>query len=1014
MKQRIASLWKKPSVRIGVLIGLVFASYLLWQSLEHNSVSDEISFNQNVQPILATKCYPCHGPDDAKREAGLRLDLKEGMYDTLESGFMPINLGDLSESAILKRITTSDHELMMPPPDFPKKIKPEEIAVITQWIENGGEWQNHWSYEPLDSVAIPGGVPKAWSKNPIDAFIYKTLDKKDLKPSPPADRRTLIRRLHFDLVGLPPTPEAVNTFLESKDEDAFDALVDQLLSSPHYGERWARHWLDVVHYGETHGYDKDHRRLNAWPYRDYVIDAFNKDLPYHRFVQDQIAGDVLFPDEPWSTVALGFLAAGPWDFVGHVELREGTLDKRIVRNLDRDDFVTNVVSSFTGLTVQCARCHDHKFDPIRQSEYYGLQSVFAGIDRADRTFDKDPSVHKLRIDYRSQLSNFENRMEEIETLLDTSVIQKINNNKTLQEKENRTIAQLKNPSSKTFGFHSRIEKSPDHTKWILLDLGQSYRLNEIILVPAHPTEGIPMPGYGFPLQFKVEVAENPTFDNSQTVLDHSKADHHERTDQSIEIILDKIEARYIKLTANKIWKGRAADYFLALSEIQAISKEVNVARHAKVKTSDVYTTNKWKPAFLTDGFSSRRLLGGESISDANKLNLSKAERRLSALIDEERHLRRSGLPPGRKTELDEIESLLNNVQDSMATLPEPSHVFAAANNYNKVGNFQPPDSVRPIFVLDRGDTEQPIQPAIPSAVSTWDFLPAVLPLDPSHEEGDRRAALAKWLTDEKNAFTWRSIVNRVWQYHFGRGLVATPNDFGKMGTPPTHPKLLDFLADEFLRNGQSIKWLHRLIVTSKTYQQSSQHNEHNDRIDSENRFLWRSNRRQLEAEVIWDGVLATSGQLDIKMGGESFDAFRFEDDHSPRYVYKDYNAYDPSTFRRAIYRTIVRSVPDPFLTTLDCADPSQSVPVRDETTTALQALSALNNRFMVRQSDFFAQRLVNEKSTLSEQIERGISLALQRDATTEEIEKLTNYASKHGLAAACRLIFALNEFLYAD
>ena len=394
--------------------------------------------------------------------------------------------------------------------------------------------------------------------------------------------------------------------------------------------------------------------------------------------------------------------------------------------------------------------------------------------------------------------------------------------------------------------------------------------------------------------------------------------------------------------------------------------------------------------------------------------MSKANARLLALQAEERQLRRSGLSTTTTIELDKIESLLTNLQDSMAALPEPDHVYAAANTYAKVGNFQPPDSIRPIFVLARGDTEQPTQPAIPSAVSTWDFLPAALQLNPNHTEEDRRAALAKWLTDEKNAFTWRSIVNRVWQYHFGRGLVATPNDFGKMGTPPTHPKLLDYLTREFLRNGQSIKWLHQLIVTSQTYQQSSQHNENNYRIDGENRFLWRSNRRQLEAEVIWDGVLAISGKLDLKMGGESFDAFRFEDDHSPRYVYKDYNAYDPTSFRRAIYRTIVRSVPDPFLTTLDCADPSQSVPVRNETTTALQALSALNNRFMVRQSDFFAQRLKSEKSSLHDQVRRGISLALQREATTDEVEKLTKYASQHGLAATCRLIFALNEFLYAD
>jgi len=1005
---------KKNLTRLGLLLALAVGAYIIWYTPKRSSSDHEISFNQDVQPILATKCYPCHGPDDAKREADLRLDLKAGMYDTLESGFMPIDLSDLSESAILHRITSTDRDLIMPPPDFPQKLNAKEVAIITQWIDDGAEWQNHWSYEPLDSVPVPESAPSHWSENPIDAFIYETLQKKDLEPSPRADLRTLYRRLHFDLVGLPPTPDEVNSFVQNQNQDAYPELVDKLLSSSRYGERWARHWLDVVHYGETHGYDKDHRRPHAWPYRDYVIDAFNNDLPYGRFVQDQIAGDVLFPDSPSSTVALGFLAAGPWDLVGHVELREGTLDKRIVRNLDRDDIVTNVVSTFTGLTVQCARCHDHKFDPIRQSEYYGLQSVFAGIDRANRPFDQDPGTHKLRTVYRDSIGHAQRRLEKIEELLDTTVIKKLNENIALQKKTASDNARLLNPPSPTFGFHSRIEKSPDHTKWIMVDLGQQYSLEEIILVPAHPTDGIPVPGYGFPLRFNVEVAQSSTFADGVVILDHSQADHHERTDKAIEIPLDKTRARFVKITANKIWKGRAANYLFALAEIQAKTERGNVARQAKITASDTWIMPKWKPAFLIDGFSSRRLLGGETTSYVNKNNVKKGHERMHVLQREEQQLRRSGLPTTTTAELDEIELMLNKLEDSLEALPHPEFVYAATHTYPKAGNFQPPDSIRPIFVLERGDTEQPRQPAVPSAVSTWDFLPAVLDLDVNHKEEDRRAALAKWLTDKKNAFTWRSIVNRVWQYHFGKGLVASPNDFGKMGVPPTHPKLLDYLTYEFLRNGQSIKWLHRLIVTSQTYQQSSQNNVKNYRIDSENRFLWRSNRRQLEAEVIWDGVLAISGKLDLKMGGESFDAFRFEDDHSPRYVYKDYNAYDPTTFRRAIYRTIVRSVPDPFLTTLDCADPSQSVPVRNETTTALQALSALNNRFMVRQSDFFAQRLQHEEPSLQEQIRRGISLALQRDATSDEIDELTAYASQHGLAATCRIIFALNEFLYAD
>ncbi|CAN0554781.1 unnamed protein product, partial [Laminaria digitata] len=276
------------------------------------------------------------------------------------------------------------------------------------------------------------------------------------------------------------------------------------------------------------------------------------------------------------------------------------------------------------------------------------------------------------------------------------------------------------------------------------------------------------------------------------------------------------------------------------------------------------------------------------------------------------------------------------------------------------------------------------------------------------------AALATWITDKDNVLTWRSIVNRVWHYHFGQGLVSTPNDFGKMGAIPSHPALLDWLAFEFVEQGKSLKWLHQLIVTSATYRQASTHNEKYAQVDGGNKYLWRGHRRQLEAEALRDAVLSVSGKLNLTMGGPGFDTFRYEDDHSPRYLYADYNPGDPTSFRRAIYRSVIRSVPDPFMTTLDCADPSQSVPVRNETVTALQALAALNNPFMVQQAAFLSARLENEGDDLEHQIKAAFQLALLRSPSKDEQATLTAYAAEHGLAAASRLIFAMNEFLYVD
>ena len=650
-------------------------------------------------------------------------------------------------------------------------------AVVCSFAASAvGDDSTWWSLVPLAKVSVPE-IDDCWIRTSVDAFILQRLRQEKMTPSVEADRRTLLRRLSYDLHGLPPTPEELAAYIADTSDDAYENLVDRLLASPRYGERWGRYWLDIVHFGESHGYDKDKPRPNAWPYRDYVIDSLNSDKPYDQFVEEQIAGDVLYPDDPQAVTATGFIAAGPWDFVGHAELREGTVDKDIARSNDRDDMVAGAMSTFISLTVHCARCHDHKFDPIRQEDYYALQAVFAGIDRADRPYEPDVAT-----------------------------------------------------------------------------------------------------------------------------------------------------ARQARALLN-----RQAKIDLALS---------------------------------------------------------------NAALD--------GVGPARVAAL---ELQLLDAESQLAALPPRPMVYAAAS---------PPPRTRPIHLLARGDVRSPQQLVSPAGVACVQGLPSRFELTDSTGEAQRRAALARWLSDPRNALVRRSIVNRVWQYHFGQGLVDTPNDFGRMGSPPTHPELLEWLAGWFIENGHSLKKLHRLLVTSATYRQSSANNAPYARLDSGNRYLWRMNRQRLDAECIRDAMLAVSGKLDLSMGGPSVQQFFFKDDHSPVYDYARFDVDDPRSLRRSVYRFLVRSVPDPFMECLDCADPSIMTPKRNTTLTSVQALALLNNPFATRQAEHFSDRLRAAAPDVAGQIEVAYVLAFTRRPTDRERSALAEYAHRHSLAAACRVIFNSNEFVFVD
>src|SRR5436309_8266438 len=477
------------------------------------------------------------------------------------------------------------------------------------WPEETGSKSDHWAFKPAVRPAVPAVQIRNWPRNAIDNFVLARLEAEKLAPSPQADPVTLIRRLSLDLIGLRPTPDEVRQFVADSGADAYERLVDRLLASPRYGERWARHWLDVVHYGESHGYDKDKPRPNAWPYRDYVIRSLNNDTPYSRFVQEQVAGDKLFADSADGVVATGFIAAGPWDYVGHVELSESKTDGLIARYNDRDDMVMNTMSTFLSLTVHCARCHDHKFDPISQEDYYGLQAVFAGVDRADRPFDLDPRVAAKRRTLMIERKKLATRQKELNEIVAKTTSPQIEQIDARRKELKEQLNALPKPDqeSPSNGYHSGIEPTPDAEKWVQVDLGHVMSIDEVRLVPARPTDFPDTPGFGFPKRFRVETANTDSFSDRNVLADRTHSDFPNPGDNPEAFQTKDRSARFVRVTATRLWE-RTHDYVFALAELQVFSGTNNVSIGARVTALDSIEAGRWGKEKLVDNFDSRKSL----------------------------------------------------------------------------------------------------------------------------------------------------------------------------------------------------------------------------------------------------------------------------------------------------------------------------------------------------------------------------------------------------------------------
>ena len=863
-----------------------------------------------------------------------------------------------------------------------------------------------WAFRPIRTAAVPK-VPepyKAWVRSPVDAFVLGKLLANGLKPSPAADRRVLARRVFIDLTGLPPTPDELDTFLKDDSKDAYEKLVDRLLASPRYGERWARHWLDVAHYADSHGQDQDRFRPNAWPYRDYVIKSFNADKPYPRFVREQVAGDVLFPTDPAAVVATGFLAAGPWDESGLRDINENSLDRQVARVLDRDDIVTTTMTTFVGLTAHCARCHDHKFDPIPQADYYALQAVFAGIDKAEREYDPDPAVGKKRAALAAELADVRGGKGDplsAERLADVAAFEKARGGGkgqwhvlTPEGEKSRDGATLTVKDDHSVLSGGKAPERDVYTVSLPTNLTAVTGLRLDVLTD----DSLPHKGPGRQGNGNLHLSEI-------RVSTFSKG----KPDQAVRVKL----------------KSAAADFDQAgWGVARAIDGDPKTAWgiYPEVGKPHLAVFAFETPIGFDGGTTFRveldQLHGGAHLIGRFRLSVTTGDPLAVADV----------LPPAVAEALasekrtDAQTATLSRwvweqrLDRALKALPPLAKVYCGTNRFAPDGSFKPTPTPRPVHILKRGEVTRPGRLAEPGAVEAVEGLTARFALKDASDEGQRRAALADWLASDANPLTWRVIVNRVWHHHFGQGIVSTPNDFGAMGGPPSHPELLDWLAADFRDGGGSLKKLHKLLVTSSTYRQAVTHDPTAAAKDADNRLLWRMPRTRMDAETVRDAVLLASGRLDDMAGGPPVKHFLTKPGiHvTPE---ADYDAYDVDAAdarRRSIYRFIFRTKPDPFLAGLDCPDASQSAPVRSASVGAPQALVMWNDKFLLRHAEHLAAAAAKTSGDAKEQVRFAARRVLLRSPTTDEEAAWTAYSQKHGLANLSRVLFNSSEFLFID
>ncbi len=1108
---------RKVSVPAAVLLAVMACGAALQ--------ADDVSYLRDIKPILKAKCWSCHGP--LKQEANLRLDTIQFMHVGGDSGPALLQ-GDELNSELLRRVTAADESERMPPEGEPVSL--EQISRVKVWLKSKPraaadekaqtDPKTHWAFQPLQRSGAAGG------EYPIDEFVDRKLTAIGLQRSQPADHTSLIRRMFLDLHGLSPTPKQIAdwraTLLEAHNEngqnDVVRALTDELLASDRYGERWAQHWLDVVRYADTHGFEVNTPRPNAWPYRDYVIDAFNSDKPYDQFVFEQLAGDAVGAD-----AATGFLVAAAALLPGQIGQDEAS--KRLARQDELDEIIIGTSATFLGMTVGCARCHDHKFDPIPHADYYAMQAFFAGVDYGDREikgeqYEKRMSdAHELQTEIdalRQRLEAFTARaftgrtiIIDDEDLESVTLLKEKNGHGTNPEGTDRghrddvgDESQLGNLSRARYtwfdnnagqdvfswdpategrfrlwvswgvhgsGVHTRdaryiLDADGDLTTtadqqeiatadqyyfvgvtasetqqkplWSgLLDTGvhDFTATSRVVLRSGETGTGItadvivlqesgvseestsalpllrePVNALKTTEQFEPVAAKFVRFTSLETIDD----DRHEPCLDELEVFTAGGKTQNVAIAENGTRATSSGNY----SETgQHQLKHINDGQYGnsfswisnqhgngwvQLEFAAIERVDRIEWARDREGKFKDRLPVNyriETSVDGQQWTVvaSSADRvPLGTPYDAMKSLLRNS-PQAGESDLPGLAKKMQGLEKRQAELRKPELVFA--------GRFRPPDKT---FVLQRGDPEQPTTEIAPHVLTSISDLK--LPQDTPDQQ--RRIALARWISSPSHPLTARVIANRVWQYHFGVGLVPTSSDFGLNGAEPSHPELLDWLATELIDSGWSIKKLHRLIMTSKTYRQASVQTVAGNEIDADDRLLWHFPSRRLEAESIRDCMLSISGRLNMKVGGPGFNFFKTRGGLSG---FPAVEEFTENEFRRMIYAHKIRMEPVPVFGAFDCPDAGLPTPRRSQSTTAIQALNLFNSPFVIDQAEALAERCEAEGGpVLSSRIILAFRLVLGRSPSEAELASVEDGVQQHDLATLCRALFNSSEFLF--
>ena len=907
-----------------------------------------VDFAKDIRPIFEKSCQFCHGAE--KQKGGYRLDSKFAAIKGGETYSPAIQPSDSAASPLIHLVAGLVLDSKMPAKGDP--LTPEQIGLLRAWIDQGAAWpedgrvevdpiKSHWAFQPVKRPAVPSLLNrKSEIVNPIDAFIAAKLVESKLTLAREADGVTLIRRLFFVMLGLPPTPEEVAEFVADKKPQAFERLLDRVLNDSRYGERWGRHWLDVIRFAESNGFETNRERQNGWRFRDYVIAAFNDDKPYDQFVREQIAGDALGAD-----VATGFLVGGPVDIVGSPDIVLTSQQ----RADELDDMVGTTGTAFLGLTLGCARCHSHKFDPISHREYYSMAAVFAGVKHGERALP-------LPKDRKEDIAKMDVRIQELETQLARfmlkPVIASVKTN-TADKKLRPAVNAARNEEvlSPVEVRFIRFTISAANGGEPCLDELEVWSGDRNVALATHGTKATAsgsLAGYEI---HKLEHINDGRAGNSHSWISSESGRGWVQLEFAKSERIDRV-----------VWgRDREGQFKDRLA--------------TKYRVEAAVTTNEWKLVASSDD---REPFNGKTEEPAGPVYRF-----------EDAPLAEAG--QGRRC-LAELEK----VRKERTSLSKTAMVYA--------GNFSQPG---PTYRFNRGDPMQKRETVPPGTLAV--FQPLTLATNTPEQE--RRLQLADWIARPENPLTARVLVNRLWQHHFGVGLVNTPNDFGRNGAKPSHPELLDWMASELVANGWSIKKLHRLILTSATWRQSSAPREDSLKVDAASRLLWRFPPRRLEAEGIRDSILAVSGNLDRTAGGPSF--FLHDVDRENVYHYHPKEKFGPAESRRMVYAFKVRMEQDGVFGAFDCPDGSLVMPKRSVSTTPLQALNLFNSRFVLDQSETFAARLRKEAgSDTAAQVNKAWQLAFNRTPEKFEAEEAVAFARAEGLPAFCRAVLNANEFLF--